>query len=111
MGEYGALARRVAVEHEALRQEDGALKALGTGVAATKGTAAAISDELSTQNKLLDDMEAGLGRTHADTASVEQRAAALERDPYTVRNFCALLGPSVVLAVVTFLFVRKLLLG
>ena len=108
---YGALEARLRADEEAMRAEDASLEALGAGVGRTKEIAGAIKNEVDEQNALIDDIEAGMGRTHEKTANMSRRTANVERDPHTRRNFCSLLVPLTLLIVIALFWIRHWILG
>lgn len=110
-GEYGSLAARVSAANAAMRAEEQSLASLSVGVAETKRIAGAVSDEVSAQSALLDDLEAGVGRAKDAAANATARTEALERDPYNFRSFCALLWPIVLLLLVVAFWIKHLLFG
>lgn len=110
-GDYGALAARLRATEDAMRAEDEALIGMAGDVGLAKSTAGAIHAEVDAQNSLLDDLEAGMGRASSATVSATVRAAHLESDPYSWKNFCTLLGPVVLLLVIILFWVRHLIVG
>lgn len=108
---YGALEARLRADEDAMRAEDESLAAMEAGVGRTKQIAGAIKTEVDEQNALIDDIEAGMGRTQERTAKMARRTANLERDPHTIRNFCSLLVPLTLLIVIALFWLRHWLLG
>lgn len=111
MSDYGALQTRLAAAEAAMRSEEEQLLDLGGGVKNTKNIAGLIRDEVESQNEILDDIERAMGRTHGNLSNAVTRTTNLESNPYSWRNFLALLGPLVLLLVIVLFWIRHIILG
>ncbi len=105
------MSRRLASEEREASKDEQQLRQLAGGVEATQRTASAINDEVRAQSVLLDDVEAGLSRTREEMMEARARAMALDRDPYSMKNFCALLMPVVLLFVMFLLLIHRVLVA
>lgn len=102
MGKYGAVSRRLASEEKQLKKD------VKRQQGAMNGSTA---DEIASQNEPLDDMECGISHSNDDGIEARPRMLALERDPYNLKNFCALLTPVVLLFVMFLLLIRRVLVS
>lgn len=104
--------QRLSAHQASLRAQDAALDELSGSVRSVRGVAGALERETRAHNALLDGLEAGVERTGAATRDAARRTAdaAHGGEVYTLKNFCMLLWPTVLLlvlaleAVIHFLF-------
>jgi hypothetical protein len=94
-------------EHRAdMRVEDGALGTLADGVGQVKNVANALHNEVVGQVRLLDGLVEGVQTADRDTQRAARRAGTIERNPYTIYNFCLLLWPCVLVVILVFAMLR-----
>jgi hypothetical protein len=93
-----------------LRVQDAALESLADGVGAVKNMAHLVHGEVVGQLRMLDGLVGGVEAAEQRTRSATQRASALERNPYSLYNFCLVLWPTVLLILLAFFGLKHWLL-
>jgi hypothetical protein len=99
---------RLTVEEQRadMRAEDGALGTLADGVGHVKSVANALHDEVVGQVRLLAGLADRVQTADRDTERAARRAGTIERNPYTIYNFCLLLWPCVLVVILVFAMLR-----
>lgn len=99
----GPAARRGTVLYttKTIRDQDNLLSDLSRGVKQTKTVATAIHNEVNSQDQLLDDLGNAVSSSGADMnrRTDVTRQVTQSEDAYTVKTFCLLLWPLVLLIV------------
>lgn len=91
----------LASQRTMLSSQDQALHQVSTGVSSVRGIATALNKEAASQNRLLDALALDVGRAQADAHRATRGTTDAVRagDVYTIRTFCMLLWPLVLLIV------------
>mmetsp|Transcript_5971 Transcript_5971/g.11740 ORF Transcript_5971/g.11740 Transcript_5971/m.11740 type:complete len:128 (-) Transcript_5971:155-538(-) len=84
-------------QRSAFREQDSALEMLASDVSRVKAISRAALDEVTTQNAYLDVMSKEMERVRACVSHAERDSRTPWTNPFTLRNFCALLWPLVLL--------------
>lgn len=82
-----------------LREQDDQLNELSTGVRGVRDVAFAINKEVNSQLSLLDNMTNQMDTTSSHLQTTTERAANNSESVYTLKNFCILLCPAVLLII------------
>ena len=111
--DYGAsnldLESGLALQRAQLRAQDAALESLTGGVRSVKNVAAAIHGEVNESNRMLNALSANVDDVNLSIRNAESRTDRTDKSPYSIKNFCLLLWPTVLLIILICAWVHSLL--
>lgn len=91
-------------QQQAISKQNAELDSLEAGVATVKEVATLLHSEADSQNRLLDELDREMEKARVGTREACARTTAVirEGDTYTLKTFCMLLWPLVLLLVLVF---------